>query len=490
MRLADPALFRQQVLIGGTWCDALDGASFSVTDPATGERLGQAPRCPADDVTRAIDAAHTAFAQWRGVPAKTRGQTLRRWFDLILTHRQDLATLMVHEQGKPLAQALGEIDYAASFVEWFAEEARRLYGDLVPSPWVDRRLLTLKKPLGVAALITPWNFPAAMLTRKAAAALAAGCTVVVKPASQTPFTALALAELAVRAGLPPGVLNVVTGDAETVGRTLIDDDRVRKLSFTGSTATGQRLYAACAPTLKRLSLELGGNAPFLVFADADLDAAVAGALASKYRNSGQTCVCANRLFVEAPVYEAFADKLARAAAALTVGNGFTPGVDLGPLISDAAVCRLETRLDEALKAGARLLTGGSRHPLGGRFFAPTVVADCTPDMTLCREEAFAPVAPLIPFNTEADAIAMANDSAYGLAAYAYTRDAARIWRLAEALEYGMLGVNTGILSTAEASFGGVKHSGIGREGGRQGIEEYLDTQYVAWGLDPAGRPAI
>ncbi|MFZ5574553.1 MAG: NAD-dependent succinate-semialdehyde dehydrogenase [Pseudomonadota bacterium] len=481
MKLADSALFRQQALWGGTWQDAADGATFDVHNPASGTRVGCVPRCTAADVERAVEAAHDAFPAWRDLTAKARAQHLRRWFDLILAHRDDLAAIMVSEQGKPLSEARGEIDYAASFIEWFAEESRRVYGDVVPSPWADRRLFTLRQPVGVAALITPWNFPAAMLTRKAGAALAAGCTVVAKPASQTPFTALALAELAQRAGLPPGVMNVVTGDAASIGGVLTSHPLVRKVSFTGSTAVGKRLLAQSAPTLKHVSLELGGNAPFIVFDDADLDAAVAGALASKYRNSGQTCVCANRIFVQHGLHDAFAEKFAAAVAQLKVGDGFTPGVETGPLISSAALEKVEAHVADALAHGATLLTGGARHALGGRFFQPTVLAGCSTTMQVCRDETFGPVAPLIRFHDEAEVIRLANDTDYGLAAYAYTRDLARAWRVAERLDYGMVGINAGVISTAEAAFGGVKQSGLGREGGRSGIDEYLDTKYLALG---------
>jgi succinate-semialdehyde dehydrogenase / glutarate-semialdehyde dehydrogenase len=481
MMLGDSILFRQQALIDGEWQDAVNGARFAVHNPANAERVGHAPNCTTADVARAIGAAHTAFPAWRDTPAKTRAHLLRRWFDLILAHRDDLATIMVSEQGKPLSEARGEIDYAASFIEWFAEEARRVYGDVVPSPWADRRMFTLKQALGVAALITPWNFPAAMLTRKAGAALAAGCTVVAKPASQTPFTALALAELAQRAGLPPGVLNVVTGDAATIGSVLTSHPLVRKVSFTGSTSVGKQLLAQSAGTLKHVSLELGGNAPFIVFDDADLDAAVAGALASKYRNSGQTCVCANRVFVQDTIFDAFAGKFSSAVAQLKVGEGYTTGVETGPLISVAAMEKVEAHIADALARGAMLLTGGQRHALGGQFFQPTVLSQCTPDMQICRDETFGPVAPLIRFGDEAEVIRMANDTEFGLAAYAYTRDLGRAWRLAEQLDYGMVGSNAGLISTAEVAFGGVKQSGLGREGGRGGIDEYLESKYVNLG---------
>ena len=481
VELTDRNLFRHQALIGGAWLDAADGATFAVVNPANAETLGHVPRCVTADVERAIEAAHTAFAGWRATPAKARAQSLRRWFELILQHRDDLAIIMVSEQGKPLAEARGEIDYAASFIEWFAEEARRVYGDVVPSPWADRRMFTLRQPMGVAALITPWNFPAAMLTRKAGAALAAGCSVVIKPASQTPFTALALAELAQRAGFPPGVLNVVTGDAAAIGSVLTAHPLVRKVSFTGSTAVGKQLLAQSVPTLKHVSLELGGNAPFIVFDDADLDAAVAGALASKFRNSGQTCVCANRVFVHDAIHDDFAENFAAAVAQLKVGEGLTPGVEAGPLINDAALQKVEAHIADALAHGAMLLTGGQRHALGGHYFQPTVLVNAHPDMQICRDETFGPVAPLIRFADEAGVIHMANDTEFGLAAYAYTRDLGRAWRLVEQLDFGMVGINAGLISTAEAVFGGVKQSGLGREGGRSGIDEYLETKYVNLG---------
>ena len=481
VNLTDPTLFRQQALINGEWRDAADGACFAVHNPASMDIVGHAPGCTLRDIGDAVEAAHAAFPSWRDATAKARAHLLRRWFDLILAHRDDLAAIMVSEQGKPLLEARGEIDYAASFVEWFAEEARRVYGDVVPSPWDDRRMFTLRRPVGLAALITPWNFPAAMLARKAGAALAAGCTVVAKPASQTPFTALALAELAQRAGLPPGVLNMVTGDAAAIGKVLTSHPLVRKVSFTGSTVVGKQLLAQSAGTLKHVSLELGGNAPFIVFADADLDAAVAGALASKYRNSGQTCVCANRVFVQDTIYDKFAGQFAAAVAQLAVGDGFTPGVETGPLINPAALEKVERHIADALAHGATLLAGGARHALGGHFFQPTVLSGCTPQMQICRDETFGPVAPLIRFGDEADVIRMANDTEFGLAAYAYTRDLGRAWRLAEQLDYGMVGINAGLISTAEAAFGGVKQSGLGREGGRSGIDDYLETKYVNLG---------
>ncbi len=476
MKLADPTLLRQQALINGQWVKS--DAWLTVTDPANGAIAGHVPRLDAETVDHAIQSAAKAFPGWRDTPPKTRARMLKRWFELILAHRDDLAVIMVSEQGKPLAEARGEIDYAASFIEWFAEEARRVYGDVVPSPWPGRRLFTLKQPLGVAALITPWNFPAAMLTRKAGAALAAGCTVVAKPASQTPFTALALGELALRAGLPAGVLNIVTGEAAVIGPVLATHPLVRKLSFTGSTAVGKTLLAQASATLKHVSLELGGNAPFIVFDDADLDAAVAGALASKYRNSGQTCVCANRVFVQDAVYDRFATRLSAAVAGLHVGPGFEPGVEIGPLINRAALEKVEAHIADARDHGAVVLAGGARHALGDGFFQPTVLGNATPDMQICIEETFGPVAPLIRFSDEAEVIRMANDTEFGLAAYCYTRDLARAWRVIDALDYGMVGVNSGLISTAEAAFGGVKQSGLGREGGRTGIDEYLETKYV------------
>jgi succinate-semialdehyde dehydrogenase/glutarate-semialdehyde dehydrogenase len=469
-------LFQQCAYVNGVWITAHD--TLAVINPASGETLGSVPKLGREAVQSAIAAAEGALPAWRGLLAKERAAILRRWHDLILNHADDLARIITLEQGKPLAEARSEVVYAASFLEWFSEEAKRIYGDVIPSPWPGRHIVTLKQPIGVAALITPWNFPAAMLTRKAGAALAAGCTVLAKPASKTPFTALALAYLAELAGVPAGVLNLLTGDAEVIGAEFTRDPRVRKLSFTGSTETGKRLMAACAETLKSVSLELGGNAPFVVFDDADLDAAVAGALASKYRNAGQTCVCANRLLVQDGIHDAFVEKLAAAVSRLKVGNGLDAGVEQGPLVNLAALEKVERQLQEAVAQGAQLLCGGARHALGGTYFQPTVLSNASADMQICRVETFGPIAPVIRFQTEAEAIRLANDTEYGLAAYFYTRDLARAWRVAEALEYGMVGVNAGVISTEVAPFGGVKQSGLGREGGAEGIEAYLETKYL------------
>ncbi len=474
--LKNADLFRQQACIDGAWISA--EATFPVINPATGETLGQVPDLGRGETARAIAAAQAAWPAWRERLAQERAILLRRWLALMLEHADDLARLITLEQGKPLAEARGEILYAAGFLEWFAEEAKRVYGRVIPSPWQGRRILTLKQPMGVAALITPWNFPAAMLTRKAAAALAAGCTVVAKPASKTPFTALALAYLAEEAGFPAGVVNVVTGQAEVIGEELTSNPLVRKVSFTGSTEVGKRLMAACAGTLKSVSLELGGNAPFIVFDDADLGAAVAGALASKYRNAGQTCVCANRLMAQAGIHDEFVERLAAAVSGLQVGNGLDAGVTQGPMVSEAAVAKVEEHVREAVGQGARVVCGGHRHALGGSFFQPTVLADVTPGMRVCREETFGPLAPVIRFTDEAEAVRLANATEYGLAAYFYARDMARVWRVAEALEYGMVGVNAGVISTEVAPFGGVKQSGLGREGGAEGIEAYLEDKYL------------
>jgi succinate-semialdehyde dehydrogenase/glutarate-semialdehyde dehydrogenase len=482
--LAEPALLKTEALVGGAWIRG--DAAFPVNDPATGQELAQVPNLGAAEAEAAIAAAAAAWPAWRACTAKERGAVLMRWHALVQQHAEDLARLMTAEQGKPLAEAKGEIAYGASFLEWFAEEAKRVYGETVPTTDPNKRFLVLRQPIGVCAAITPWNFPVAMITRKVAPALAAGCPVVIKPAEQTPLSALALAELAQRAGMPAGVLNVLTADAARsveIGEALCASDTVRHLSFTGSTEVGRILMRQCAPTVKKLSLELGGNAPFLVFDDADLDSAVEGALASKYRNAGQTCVCANRLYVQAGVYDAFVTRLAERAAGLKIGNGFEAGVAQGPLIEDAAVDKVERHVADALAKGARLLTGGRRvDGLGSaRFYAPTVLADATPDMLCAREETFGPVAPVFRFETEAEAIALANDTEFGLASYFYSRDVGRIFRVGEALEYGIVGVNTGIISTAEVPFGGVKQSGLGREGSRHGMEDYVEMKYLCLG---------
>ena len=487
--LKDRELLRTQCYIGGRWVDADDRATLEVVNPATGRPIGTVPRAGAAETRRAIEAAAGALAPWTRKTAKERAAVLRRWHDLMMTHREDLAALMTAEQGKPLAEASGEIAYAASFIEWFAEEGKRLYGDVIPPHQADKRLLAIRQPIGVVAAITPWNFPAAMITRKAGPALASGCTFVCKPASQTPFTALAMAELAARAGVPPGVLNIVTGSARAIGEEMTSSPIVRKLTFTGSTAIGKQLMAQCAGTLKKLSLELGGNAPFIVFEDADLDAAVAGAIASKYRNTGQTCVCANRLLVQSSVYEAFTKKLVAAVTALRVGNGLEGPTDQGPLIDRQAVAKVEEHIADAVAHGARIACGGHRHALGGTFFEPTVLTQVTAAMKVAREETFGPVAPLFDFATEADAVRMANDTEFGLASYFYTRDLGRAWRVGEALEYGIVGINTGLISTEVAPFGGVKESGIGREGSKYGILDYTEIKYLCMGgtqVDTAG----
>ncbi len=479
MPLRDTTLFQQRCYIAGAWSDADNGAVSAIANPATGELLGNVPELGAAETRRAIEAAHAAWPGWRQATAQTRATILRRWFSLMLEHQEDLAMLLTLEQGKPLAEARGEISYAASFIEWFAEEGKRVYGDTIPAHQPDKRILVLKEPVGVCAAITPWNFPTAMIARKAGAALAAGCPMVVKPAPQTPFSALALAVLAERAGVPAGVLNVVTGPAQVIGDEILDNQLVRKLSFTGSTRTGKYLMQRCAGTLKRLSLELGGNAPFIVFDDANLDAAVAGALVSKYRNSGQTCVCANRFLVQEGVYDAFAERLTQAVREqLTVGNGLEPGVMQGPLIDAAALAKVERHVADALAQGARVLTGGQRHALGGTFYEPTVLGEVTPDMLVAREETFGPVAPLFRFQTDDEAIRLANATEFGLAAYFYSRNLSRVFRVAEALQYGMVGINTGLISTEIAPFGGVKESGFGREGSKYGIEEYLNIKYL------------
>ena len=479
--LKDSDLFRQQAYLGGRWCDADSGATLEVNDPATGEILGTVPLMGANETWRAIEAAKDAFVEWGRRPAKERSVLMRRWYDLIMANVDDLGALMTAEQGKPLDEAKGEVAYAASFLEWFAEEAKRVYGDTIPSPWKDRRLVVIKQALGVCAAITPWNFPAAMIARKAAPALAAGCTMLAKPAESTPFSALALAVLAERAGIPAGVFNVLTGDAKEIGGEMTSNPDVRKITFTGSTEIGRLLMKQSADTIKKLSLELGGNAPFIVFDDADLDAAVEGAIISKYRNAGQTCVCANRLYVQASVYDAFAEKLVAAVAELKVGNGFEPGVQQGPLIDFAAVEKIEDHIQDAVAKGGSVLLGGRRHALGQTFFEPTVLAGVTPQMKVAREETFGPLAPLFRFETDEEGIQMANDTEFGLASYFYSRDIGRVWRAAEALECGMVGINTGLISNEVAPFGGVKQSGLGREGSHYGIEDFLEIKYLCFG---------
>ena len=477
--LQDQKLFRQASYVNGEWIDT--PTAIDVDNPATGDVVGTVPRLGRGETRQAIEAAARAFPAWRKKTAKERAVVMRRWFELMLANQDDLARLMTTEQGKPLAESKGEVLYAASFLEWFGEEAKRVYGDTIPQHQADKRLLVVKEPIGVVACITPWNFPLAMITRKAGPAIASGCTVVLKPASQTPFSALALAELAERAGVPPGVFNVVTGSAGEIGAELTSNPIVRKLSFTGSTEIGKLLMAQCAGTVKKLSLELGGNAPFIVFDDADLDAAVEGAIASKYRNTGQTCVCANRLLVHEPVYDRFAAKLAEAVKKLTPAPGLDAGATQGPLIDDRAVEKVEAHIADATGKGARVLLGGKRHQRGGRFFEPTILTDVTSSMAIAKEETFGPVAPLFRFTSEAEAIALANDTEFGLAAYFYGRDIGRIWRVAEALEYGIVGINTGIISTETAPFGGMKESGLGREGSKYGLEEFLEIKYLCVG---------
>jgi succinate-semialdehyde dehydrogenase/glutarate-semialdehyde dehydrogenase len=482
LTLTDPSLLRQQCYLDGAWTDADSGATLPVVNPATGALLGTIPRMGGAETRRAIEAADRAWVGWRAKTGKERAAVLRRWFDLMMAHQDDLATIMTAEQGKPLAEAKGEIAYAASFIEWFAEEGKRIYGDVMPHPQGDKRIMVLKQPVGVCAAITPWNFPAAMITRKAGPALAAGCVMVLKPATQTPFSALALAELAHRAGIPPGVFSVVTGSSAEIGAEMTSNPTVRKLTFTGSTEVGRKLMAQCAETIKKMSLELGGNAPFLVFDDADLDAAVEGAMASKYRNAGQTCVCANRLIVQEGVYDDFVARLsAKVQSSLRVGNGAEAGVTTGPLIDDAAVAKVEEHVADALAKGGRIVTGGRRHALGGRFYEPTVIADVTPDMKVAREETFGPVAPVFRFRTEAEALALANDTEFGLASYFYARDIGRVWRIAEGIESGIVGINVGIISNEVGPFGGVKQSGLGREGSRYGIEDFLELKYLCLG---------
>ena len=477
--LQDPELFRERCYVGGHWIPAANGATIPVDDPATGDVIGSVPKAGRTETRVAIERAAAAWPEWRVRTGKERAAILRRWFDLVMANLDDLARLMTLEQGKPLVESRSEVAYGAAFLEWFGEEAKRTYGDTIPSHARDKRIMVIKQPVGVVGCITPWNFPIAMITRKVGPALAAGCTVVAKPASQTPFSALALAYLGERAGIPAGVFNVVTGSATEVGGELTSNPLVRKLSFTGSTAVGKLLMAQCAGTMKKVSFELGGNAPFIVFDDADLDAAVEGAIVSKYRNTGQTCVCANRFLVQASVYDDFARRLSDAVGRLKVGPGLEEGVTQGPLIDMAAVEKVESHIQDAVAKGATVVKGGQRGP--GRFFAPTVLTGVTPAMAVAREETFGPVAPLFKFETDADAIALANDTEYGLAAYFYGRDVQRVWRVAEALEYGIVGVNTGLISTEVAPFGGVKESGIGREGSKYGIEEYLEVKYICVG---------
>jgi succinate-semialdehyde dehydrogenase/glutarate-semialdehyde dehydrogenase len=481
MQLTDARLLRSDAYVNGTWIAADAGGRFAVRNPADGTVLAHVPALGAAETGRAIAAADASWPGWRERTAKDRAALLRRWHDLILANADDLALLMTLEQGKPLAESRGEVTYGAAFIEWFAEEGKRIYGDTIPAHLPGKRLLVLKQPVGVVAAITPWNFPIAMITRKVGPALAAGCTIVIKPAEDTPLSALALAELADRAGLPAGVLNVVTGEPEAIGGELTSNPLVRKLSFTGSTEIGKLLMRQSADTVKKISLELGGNAPLIVFDDADLDAAVTGAIASKFRNAGQTCVCANRLLVQDGVYDEFAARFSQAVSALRVGSGMEDGVQQGPLINEDAVTKVEGLIADALDKGARVVLGGKRHPLGGTFFEPTVLADVRPGMALVHDEIFGPVAPLVRFASEDDAIAIANDTPYGLAAYFYSRDIHRVWRVAEALEYGIVGINEGIISTEVAPFGGMKQSGIGREGSKYGIEEFLEIKYLCMG---------
>lgn len=479
--LSDPSLFRQQCYVNGQWIDADDGATIKVNNPATGEILGTVPRFGTAETRRAIEAANEAWPAWRAMTAKQRADILRNWFNLMMANQNDLGVLMTLEQGKPLAEAKGEIAYGASFVEWFAEEAKRAYGDTIPASSPGKRIVVIKQPVGVVASITPWNFPNAMITRKCAPALAAGCPVVIRPASATPYSALALAELGERAGMPAGILNVITGASGAMGAELTSNPIVRKLSFTGSTEIGKLLMAQCAATVKKVSMELGGNAPFLVFDDADLDAAVEGAMASKYRNTGQTCVCANRLLVQDGVYEEFSAKLTAAVGKLKVGFGMEEGVTQGPLIDMAGLEKVEEHVKDALSKGAKIAIGGKRHEKGGSFYEPTVLTGVTTDMLITQDETFGPVAPLFRFKTEEEGIAMANNTPFGLAAYFYSRDNARVWRVSEALEFGIVGVNNGIVSAAEAPFGGMKESGVGREGSKYGMDEFMEVKYLSIG---------
>ncbi|MFA7060752.1 MAG: NADP-dependent succinate-semialdehyde dehydrogenase [Pedobacter sp.] len=481
LNLKDTTLLKQQCYLNGHWLDADSGATIDVTNPANGEKLGVIPKMGADETRCAIEAANSALPAWRGKTAKERSVILRRWFELMMLNQEDLAIIMTAEQGKPLAESRGEIAYAASFIEWFAEEGKRIYGDTIPGHAADKRIVVIKEPIGVCAAITPWNFPAAMITRKAGPALAAGCTMVVKPATATPFSALALAELGERAGIPAGVFSVITGASGAIGNEMTSNPIVRKLTFTGSTEIGKQLMVQCAATVKKVSLELGGNAPFIVFDDADLDAAVDGAIASKYRNTGQTCVCTNRLLVQDGVYDAFVEKLVAAVAKMKVGDGLKGEVQQGPMIDMGAVEKVEEHIADAVAKGAKVALGGKRHELGGSFFQPTILTGVTPEMLVAREETFGPLAPIFAFSTDEQAIQMANDTEFGLASYFYTNDLRRVWKVAEALEYGMVGINTGLISTEVAPFGGVKESGTGREGSKYGIDEFIEVKYLCMG---------
>lgn len=481
MKLSDPKLFRQQCYINGQWTDATSGETIDVTNPATGDVLGTVPKMGADETKQAIDAANAAWPAWRAKTAKERAGILRKWYELMMANQDDLGVLMTAEQGKPLAEAKGEVGYAASFIEWFAEEGKRIYGDTIPQHGADKRIVVTKEPVGVVAAITPWNFPAAMITRKAGPALAAGCPIVIKPATETPFSALAMAELADRAGVPAGIINVITGASREIGGELTGNPIVRKLTFTGSTEVGKILLKQCADTVKKVSMELGGNAPFIVFDDADVDAAVLGAMASKYRNTGQTCVCANRIYVQEGVYDEFVEKFSAAANAMVVGDGLKGETQQGPLINMDAVEKVEEHIADALEKGGRIVTGGKRHELGATFFEPTIIADASQDMKFSKEETFGPLAPVFKFKEEKDAIKWANDTEFGLASYFYSRDIGRVWRVSEALEYGIVGINEGIISTEVAPFGGMKESGTGREGSKYGIDDYLEMKYLCMG---------
>ncbi|MBO6947470.1 MAG: NADP-dependent succinate-semialdehyde dehydrogenase [Rhodospirillales bacterium] len=481
MQLKDSKLFRQQCFIDGQWVDADSGETIDVTNPATGEKLGTIPKAGTAETRRAIEAANAAWPAWRAKTAKERSIILRKWFDLMMANQEDLGILMTAEQGKPLAEAKGEVGYAASFIEWFAEEGKRIYGDTIPQHGSDKRIVVIKEPVGVVAAITPWNFPAAMITRKAGPALAAGCPIVIKPATETPFSAFAMAELADRAGVPKGIINVITGKSSEIGGEMTSNPIVRKLTFTGSTEVGKILLEQCAGTVKKVSMELGGNAPFIVFDDADLDAAVQGAMASKYRNTGQTCVCANRIYVQEGVYDEFLARFSQAISAMKVGDGLKGETQQGPLINMAAVEKVEEHLKDAVDNGARVVIGGKRHDLGGTFYEPTLVADVTQKMKVAKEETFGPLAPVFKFKEDAEVVEWANDTEFGLAAYFYSRDIGRIWKTAEKLEYGIVGINEGIISTEVAPFGGMKESGMGREGSKYGIEDYVETKYLCMG---------